>query len=152
MSAPFSSIAEKTLHPDAKANAQLNSLQALEQRAQIRRDLTASQRDAAIDADAGAPRFVTVPKAKFVTGEGRNTHFEAKVEPIADPNLQIEWLKDGQPITVGHRFRPIHDFGYVALDIVGVISEDSGKYTCRAVNLTGSAEFNLDLECHSKNE
>ncbi len=91
-----------------------------------------------------------MPKAKYVTAEGRNVHFEAKVEPITDPNLQIEWLKDGQPVTVGHRFRPIHDFGYVALDIVGVISEDSGRYTCRAVNQAGVAEFNLELECHSK--
>ena len=54
--------------------------------------------------------------------------------PVTDPNLYIEWYKDGKPITVGHRFRPIHDFGYVALDIVGLISEDSGTYTCRAVN------------------
>ena len=36
-----------------------------------------------------------------------------QVEPIADPNLSIEWFKDGRPVTVGHRFRPIHDFGYL---------------------------------------
>lgn len=98
------------------------------------------------------PRFVTVPRTSVVTSEGRNVHFEAKVEPIADPNLQVEWLRDGKPVTVGHRFRPTHDFGYVALDIVGVIFEDSGRYTCRATNLAGEAEFSLDMQCHSKRD
>lgn len=48
---------------------------------------------------------------------------------------------------VGHRFRPIHDFGYVALDIVDCIAEDSGIYTCRAVNLLGSDETSCQLSC-----
>ncbi len=97
-----------------------------------------------------APMFITVPKSHFTVAEGRNAHFEAKVEPITDPNLQIEWLRNGSPITVGHRFRPIHDFGYVALDVIGTIEEDSGLYTCRAINAAGQAEFNLQLECRSK--
>ena len=74
------------------------------------------------------PKFTTRPKNLFQVAEGKNVHFEAKLEPITDSDLQVEWLKDGYPVMVGHRFRPIHDFGYVALDIIGVISEDSG--TC----------------------
>lgn len=54
------------------------------------------------------------------------------------------------PTFTGHRFRPIHDFGYVALDIVDLIAEDSGTYTCRAVNLMGSDETTCNLECRSK--
>lgn len=96
------------------------------------------------------PRFTTRPKALFQVAEGKNVHFEAKLEPITDSDLQVEWLKDGCPVTVGHRFRPIHDFGYVALDIIGVISEDSGTYTCRATNLLGSDEFNLQLQCQGE--
>ena len=53
-------------------------------------------------------------------------------------------------LIVGHRFRPIHDFGYVALDIVDVIAEDSGTYTCRAVNLLGADETTCTLACRSK--
>ncbi len=146
----FPPTAEKPVFTDSKAAAQLSSLQALEHRAQVRRELAAAHGAAEEQAEAEAPRFVTVPRAKFATAEGRNVHFEAKVEPITDPTLQIEWLRDGKPITVGHRFRPTHDFGYVALDIIGTIAEDSGRYTCRAVNLAGSAEFSLLLECHSK--
>jgi hypothetical protein len=50
----------------------------------------------------------------------------------------------------GHRFRPIHDFGYVALDIIDLIAEDSGTYTCRAVNLVGADETTCTLICRSK--
>jgi len=50
----------------------------------------------------------------------------------------------------GHRFRPIHDFGYVALDIIDLIAEDSGTYTCRAVNLVGADETTCTLVCRSK--
>ncbi len=96
------------------------------------------------------PRFVTSPRSLDRLVEGQNGHFEAKLEPIADPNLHVEWFKDGRPITVGHRFRPIHDFGYVALDIVGLISEDSGTYTCRATNNAGTCEAQATLLCKSK--
>lgn len=50
---------------------------------------------------------------------------------------------------VGHRFRPIHDFGYVALDIIDVIEEDTGTYTCRAINLLGTDDTNCHLTCRS---
>lgn len=96
------------------------------------------------------PKFITQPRTKFFLVEGQNAHFEAKLEPIADSNLRVEWLRNGKPITVGHRFRPVHDFGYVALDIVGVIEEDSGTYSCRAVNQLGETQFNLELQCQSK--
>ena len=97
-----------------------------------------------------APKFVTLPRNIDNLVEGQNAHFEAKIEPLADPNLHIEWFKDGRPVTIGHRFRPIHDFGYVAMDIVGVISEDTGSYTIRATNNIGSCEGVVTLRCQSK--
>lgn len=50
----------------------------------------------------------------------------------------------------GHRFRPIHDFGYVALDIIDLIAEDTGLYTCRAVNMLGADETNCSLKVTGK--
>ena len=97
-----------------------------------------------------APHFVSLPRNQDNLVEGQNAHFEAKIEPLADPNLHIEWFLDGKPITIGHRFRPIHDFGYVAMDIVGLISEDSGTYTIRATNNVGSCEARATLKCKSK--
>lgn len=94
------------------------------------------------------PRFVTKPKSIENGKERNHVHFECKLEPVSDPNLKVEWFKNGQPVTIGHRFRPIHDFGYVALDIIDLIAEDSGVYTCRAVNLVGTDEVSCRLTCH----
>lgn len=95
------------------------------------------------------PRFTTKPKSLDNMREGQHAHFECKLEPVTDSNLKVEWYKNGRPITVGHRFRPIHDFGYVALDIIGLIAEDSGTYTCRAMNMLGMDETTCTLKCYS---
>lgn len=76
------------------------------------------------------PRFLTKPKDLNLK-EQQRAHFECKVEPISDPNLVVEWFKNGQPLQIGSRFKPICDFGYVALDMLQLIEEDSGVYTCR---------------------
>ncbi|XP_050422457.1 titin isoform X5 [Adelges cooleyi] len=93
------------------------------------------------------PRFLTKPKNVENLKEGQHAHFECKLEPVTDSNLKVEWFKNGRPIIIGHRFRPIHDFGYVALDIIDLIEEDSGTYTCRAINLIGADETNCHLSC-----
>lgn len=98
------------------------------------------------------PRFLTQPKSLGNLREGSHAHFECKLEPQTDSNLKVEWLKNGRPVIVGHRFRPIHDFGYVALDIVDLIAEDSGTYTCRAVNLVGADETTCALDCRSSQQ
>ncbi|XP_018397088.1 PREDICTED: titin [Cyphomyrmex costatus] len=95
------------------------------------------------------PKFITNPKNQENLREGQHAHFECKLEPVTDPNLKVEWFKNGRPVTIGHRFRPIHDFGYVALDVIDLIAEDSGTYTCRAINLVGSDEVLCTLTCHS---
>ena len=105
-----------------------------------------------VSSEAMAPHFLTEIRTLPNLREGQRAHFEARLEPITDPYLQVEWLKDGQPITIGHRFRPIHDFGYVALDIIDTISEDSGTYICRATNLKGTCECKAQLSCHSKRQ
>ena len=52
------------------------------------------------------PAFTHKPRSLHNLVEGKNAHFEAKVTPITDPNLSIEWFKDGRPITVGSRCDP----------------------------------------------
>lgn len=46
----------------------------------------------------------------------------------------------------------MHDFGYVALNMKYVNPEDSGTYTCRAVNDLGEAvtSATLFVQCKSK--
>lgn len=42
----------------------------------------------------------------------------------------------------------MHDFGYVALNLKYVYPEDSGTYTCRAINDLGEAVTSATLNVH----
>ena len=133
---------------DSLGYSSMNQLEAIEQRSAV-----SQSHKLAWEEDVEqftAPKFVASPRNLDNLVEGQNAHFEAKIEPLADPNLRVEWFKDGRPVTIGHRFRPIHDFGYVAMDIVGLITEDSGTYTIRATNNVGSCEATVNLKCKSK--
>ena len=82
--------------------------------------------------------------------EGQIAHFEAQIEPIHDPDLKIEFLHNGKPIKQGSRFHTLCDFGYVALDIGQLVSEDSGEYTCRVYNKHGEATSFTTLNIGAK--
>ena len=103
-----------------------------------------------IAAQAGPPKFQTQFNAKYSASEGQSAHLEARLSPAEDPNLEVEWLKDGQPIPTGHRFRTFHDFGIVILDILYCYSEDSGKYECRATNKLGTDSIFTEVDCSEK--
>lgn len=136
-------IAKKDLILETQHPSGLEKIQYLE-------DASRYQRQENVDEIVNIkPKFKTKPKNSENMREGQHAHFECKLEPVTDPNLKVEWYKNGRPITVGHRFRPIHDFGYVALDIIDLIAEDSGTYTCRAVNFAGSDETQCTLGCRS---
>nr|XP_029725955.1 titin-like isoform X8 [Aedes albopictus] len=134
-------VAKKDLIMETQYPAGLEKLQFLE-------DISRYRKTEFVDEIVNIkPRFVTRPKNIDRAQEGGHAHFECKLEPVTDPNLKVEWYKNGHPITIGHRFRPIHDFGYVALDIIDLIAEDSGTYMCRAVNLVGVDEVAVQLSC-----
>lgn len=139
-------IAKKDLILDTQHPSGLEKIQYLEDSSRYKRS---ELEDEQINVK---PRFVTKPKDLSKLREGQHAHFECKLEPVTDSNLKVEWYKNGRPVTVGHRFRPIHDFGYVALDIIDLIAEDSGIYTCRAVNLVGVDETTCNLECRSSQQ
>lgn len=48
-------------------------------------------------------------------------------------------------IFTANRLTTMHDFGYVALNMKYVNPEDSGTYTCRAVNDLGEAVTSATL-------
>ena len=50
----------------------------------------------------------------------------------------------------GHRFRTTYDFGFVALDILYAYAEDSGTYTCHAVNMLGETSTSCSMEVSAK--
>lgn len=86
-----------------------------------------------------APVFTTHLQSFEKLTEGQNIQLEAQVEPRADPNLRIEWFKNGVPFTTGSRIRSTFDFGLVILQINSLREDDSGIYTCKATNLVGEA-------------
>lgn len=139
-------VSQKTLVLETQHSSGLEKIQYLEDSSRYKRS---EFEDEQINVK---PRFVTRPKDLAKLREGQHAHFECKLEPVTDSNLKVEWYKNGRPITVGHRFRPIHDFGYVALDIIDLIAEDSGVYTCRAVNSIGSDETQCNLECRGSQQ
>lgn len=48
--------------------------------------------------------------------------------------FQIQWYLNGRPLKTGSRVKTINDFGFVILEILPAYPEDSGEYTCRAIN------------------
>ena len=71
------------------------------------------------------------------------------MEPANDPTMVIELYANGQPLLTGSRVYRQFDFGYLTAGIRGVIPEDAGEYTIRAVNALGEAQVSghVDVEC-----
>ena len=93
------------------------------------------------------PRFLT-PFHDVELRESQAAHFECRIEPVNDSSLRVEWLFNGKELTVGHRFQPFHDFGFVSLNILQCVEEDTGSYTCRITNEIGSAEQSVSLKIY----
>lgn len=91
-----------------------------------------------------APVF-TVQMRDVQVIEGAPAHFEAKLVPIGDPKLRVEWLLDGKPIEASNRMSTLHDFGFVAMDLKYTRPSDAGRYSIRAVNSLGEATISANL-------
>lgn len=79
-----------------------------------------------------APVFTNHLQSYDQLVEGQHIQLDAQVEPRADPNLKIEWFKNGVSLTTGARIRSTFDFGLVTLSINGLRDDDSAIYTCKA--------------------
>ena len=44
------------------------------------------------------PEFKTPIKDQINIREGGFAHYEARLEPVGDSSLRVEWLKDGYPV------------------------------------------------------
>lgn len=96
------------------------------------------------------PRFLGPLKGTTKIIEGQRAHFEVRVEPQSDLSMKIEWYHNGQPIMPANRIQTYQDFGYVALDILGVRGEDAGTYTVVARNSLGEAQASASMLVESK--
>lgn len=64
--------------------------------------------------------------------------------------MKVEWFHNNVPIRSGSRFTETNNFGFVALDVMQCLPEDSGVYTCRAVNALGQSVTSGNLLVHCK--
>ena len=80
-------IDQGTLHEQA-----LDKLRYLEQKARPSTD--------AEESTAQAPVF-TQPVRDVRLVEGQSLHFEARLIPVGDSNLRVEWFKNGVPLQQG---------------------------------------------------
>jgi len=89
-----------------------------------------------------APHFTGQFESDLTVDEGEPIRLSGQVVPAGDNSLTIEWLKDGKPLLTGTRFSTIFDRGYVVLDILYSIEEDSGVYVCVATSKSGQDQSN----------
>lgn len=107
------------------------------------------------------PQFI-VPLQNVQQVEGSKVHMEARIEPVGDPTMVVEWFLNGHPMAasmfiistsfaktsnyysvislLGSRATSVFKFGFIALDLLSVMSHDSGEYLCRVTNASGMAE------------
>lgn len=97
-----------------------------------------------------APKFIVPLNGTENLIEGQSAHYECRIEPYPDHTLKLEWLHNGKPLQTGHRFRTTYDFGFASLDVLSALPEDSGEYTCRAINKLGRAESSVRLGVQSR--
>ena len=95
------------------------------------------------------PHF-TKPLQLVNVTESEHVHLESRIVPSNDPNMVIQWFKNGEPLKAGHRFKTTVDFGYVALDILYAYPEDSGTYWCVAKNLHGECNVGCEVTVGGK--
>merc|ERR1712106_1055695 len=91
------------------------------------------------------PVFTTALQ-NCVMQENQSAHLAARLIPVGDPSLKVEWMKDGKVLETGSRIKTSLDFGLVKLDIDSIRSSDVGIYTCKAVNLNGEATSTTSIK------
>merc|ERR1712106_17459 len=99
-----------------------------------------SKTEMVMDQSSQAPEFKTNIKDQLDIKEGGFAHFEARLEPMGDHTMKVEWMKDGKPVEASSRITSFFNFGYVALTIKQVAHHDQGTYACTASNSCGRAE------------
>ena len=99
------------------------------------------------EAPKEAPQFVKpLPSGFDVVHESQTLHMEAQVSPINDNRMRYEWFHNGNPLKASSRYRILHDFGFVSLDIDYIIAEDAGTYTLRLTNDEGTVESSCTFD------
>ena len=89
--------------------------------------------------DVSVAPVIVVELRDFTTKEGGVAVFDARFEPVGDPELTAEWFYNGKPLPDKSRMRTYLENGYATLVINPVYAEDAGVYTLKISNALGEA-------------
>ena len=109
-----------------------------------------TQQVSEVEATFGKPVFTAPLTGTKEVAEGAAAHLECRVVPVGDPNMTFEWSRNGENISLGSRMRASQDFGFVTLDIMKAIPEDSGMYMVKAKNLSGESSSSFAVHVGNK--
>lgn len=87
----FILIAKKSIYTETQSEETLQRLRSLEDTSRYQRKTTTEE------IITQAPVF-TMPMKDLHVAENQAAHFEARVIPVGDPKLKVEWLRNGVPI------------------------------------------------------
>lgn len=91
MSIFLSRVAKKSIYTESQNEETLQRLQYLEDTSRYQRKTTTEE------IVTQAPVF-TMPIKDLRVAENQAAHFEARVIPVGDSKLKVEWLRNGVPI------------------------------------------------------
>lgn len=95
--------------------------------------------------DVSVAPVIVVELRDFTTKEGGVAVFDARFEPVGDPELTAEWFYNGKPLPDKSRMRTYLENGYATLVINPVYAEDAGVYTLKISNALGEARSSARL-------
>lgn len=95
-----------------------------------------------------APRFVSAPQGK-IAEQGRDVFLDAIIDSY--PPSEITWSKNGIELYPdGVKLIITNEVNKTRLDIKRLTVEDSGQYTCKAMNSAGGTSCTTDVIVKSK--
>lgn len=96
------------------------------------------------------PPIFLIPLKDLNVIEGSRAHFEAKVYPVGDSTMTINWYWNERLVESSSRINTVNNFGFVALDVINTNLNDSGVFRCIVKSATGTAESSALLQVERK--
>jgi len=91
------------------------------------------------------PRFITHLES-LESIEGEPIHLEATFQPSRDPDIQVLWTKNGQPLGASQLVRTVVELGWAALDIQSANLDHIGIYILTITNTEGEASSSATIK------
>ncbi|CAF3840080.1 unnamed protein product, partial [Adineta steineri] len=96
------------------------------------------------------PKFKVHLKSHLNLNEDDHCLFEAKLIPVRDPMMRVQWFRNGKVLHHASRMIPRYNFADVSLEFLYTFAEDDGIYECVATNPYGEDRTRAELKCRPK--